>query len=237
MQYFLPSKAQQCPRLANQLTARALISYNSRAVQNLKVVLSKRKRVFSVLWFMFTLHVLLTAGLLCLREDEKEGCRRSSSYDKRYPRCPDCAATAKTYLLLWNVCSLYYILALKPKCPIHSFKNYVGSTKNSHNSIYHVIFLLMFEFVWASDNISCEYLKMLGEKGATVSTPRKKNENEPKKTSPPPHLGFLFPKNFVSSCYCCLYPPKLRACYIFLDIKHFGEKVHTSPTTMKIQNF
>ena len=112
MQYFLPSKAQQCPRLPNQLTARALISYNSRAVQNLKVVLSKRKRVFSVLWFMFTLHVLLTAGLLCLREDEKEGCIRSSSYDKRYPRCPDCAATAKTYVLLWNVCSLYYMLVL-----------------------------------------------------------------------------------------------------------------------------
>ena len=39
--------------------------------------------------------------------------------------------------------------------------------------------------------------------------------------------GIPFPKNFVSSCYCCLHPTKLTAA-TFSWIKHFGGKQNKS---------
>ena len=107
---------------------------------------------------------------------------------------------------------------------IHPFKNYVGSTKNSHNSIYHVIFLLMFEFVWASDNISCEYFKMLGKKRCNCLNAQKEKRKRTKKNISSPSSGIPFPKKLCLFLLLLSLPTKTQSLLHFLGYKTFWRK-------------
>ena len=115
------------------------------------------------------------------------------------------------------------------------WSQHTKETYYSQCSIYQhaSVISLTFYFLPAFDNVSWKREKegAMFQFNAKGKQQKRKPSNVPTKNraSPSPHLGFLFPKNFVSSCYCCLYPPKLTACYIFLDIKHFGEKLTKVP--------
>ena len=58
----------------------------------------------------------------------KRRLHKKQSYDKRYQRCPDCAGSAKTYALPWNVCRLKFITQMSKSCNTFFWKQYGLST-------------------------------------------------------------------------------------------------------------